>query len=77
VLAPETKFARAPDGVHIAYQLLRDIGIVHRAFGRADSVLWLVPPDPQVAGSAMTANGKQVKWSCPVNRPPRPPPTRR
>jgi hypothetical protein len=46
VLAPETKFARAPDGVHIAYQLLGDIGIVHRAFGRADSVLWLVPPDP-------------------------------
>jgi hypothetical protein len=60
------EFARAPDGVHIAYQLLGDIGIVHRAFGRADSVLWLVPPDPQVAGSAMTPNGKQVKWSLRV-----------
>jgi hypothetical protein len=43
VLAPETEFARASDGVHIAYLVLGDIGIVHRAFGRADSVLWLVP----------------------------------
>jgi hypothetical protein len=50
VLAPEAKFARAPDGVRIADQLLGDIGIVHRAFGRADSVLWLVPPDPQGRG---------------------------
>jgi hypothetical protein len=27
VLAPESKFARAPDGVQIVYQLLGDIGI--------------------------------------------------
>jgi hypothetical protein len=62
VLAPETKFARAPDGVHIAYQLLGDIGIVHRAFGRADSVLWLVPPDPP--GGVGCRASWRTAWKC-------------
>ena len=39
VLAPETTFASAPDGVHIAYLLLGDIGIVHRAFGHPGAQL--------------------------------------
>jgi hypothetical protein len=51
VLAPETKFARAPDGVHIAYQLLG-------ADATLTSVLALIHP-----GLNLT---QRLRWSDPM-----------